>query len=83
MNEDAVFCQFPEVMEPQSLAFTMRVRKCIFFIFLAKLYKPIPNVFNIALKMFPGDVVTRDGHADAGICGSCGLCAYSRIWGCG
>ena len=22
---------------------------------------------------------TRDGHADAGICGSCGLCAYSQI----
>ena len=40
-------------------------KKMYFFIFLAKLYKPIPNVFNIALKMFPGDVVTRDGHADA------------------
>ena len=25
----------------------------------------------------------RDGHADAGICGSCGLCAYSQICECG
>ena len=25
----------------------------------------------------------RVGHADAGICGSCGLCAYARICGCG
>ena len=58
-------------------------KKMYFFIFLAKLYKPIPNVFNIALKMFPGDVVTRDGHADAGICGSCGLCAYSWMCRCG
>ena len=30
-----------------------------------------------------GMVGIRDGHADAGICGSCGLCAYSRICGCG
>ena len=25
----------------------------------------------------------RDGHADARICGSCGLCAYLQICGCG
>ena len=27
-------------------------------------------------------VSTRDGHADAGICGSCGLCAYAQICIC-
>ena len=28
-------------------------------------------------------ICIRDGHAVAGICGSCGLCAFSQICGCG
>ena len=35
------------------------------------------NVLNLS------NIEMWDGHADAGVCGSCGLCVYMQICGCG
>ena len=68
---------------------------CVFIFYLAKDFAPLCNMvlgrypaFYRRLQTSSSKVVrmmveTRDGHADAGICSSCGLCAYAQICGCG
>ena len=40
----------------------------------------IDDIYGIMTRDCNADA---DADADAGICGSCGLCTYSRIYGCG